>query len=182
MTNPIVPERLGMDQVVYDFLAKNSIAYERCDHAPVYTCAEADLKVPPMPGTRTKNLFLRDRKGKRHFLLVVRPEQTVDLSALSELLGVTKLGMASPERLQTHLGVEPGSVSFLALLHDQKPAVEVIIEESGWSSTHILCHPMVNTSTLVLSKQSALQILASTGHQYHVVIVPERLPQDSSNS
>jgi Ala-tRNA(Pro) deacylase len=161
-------------QAVYDFLDSHSIAFQRCDHRAVYTCEEADKLVPDLPGARTKNLFLRDRKGRRHFLLIVRPDQRVDLRALSAKLAVGNLSLASPERLKEHLGVDPGSVSFLALLHDRRHAVEVIFEQSVWTANHLLSHPMVNTSTLVLSLESVRQILNATGHKNRVIKVPER--------
>ena len=162
------------NQAVYDFLDSHSIDYQRCDHAAVYTCEEADKLVPDLPGARTKNLFLRDRKGRRHFLLIVRPDQRVDLRALSTTLAIGRLSMASPARLKVHLGVDPGSVSLLALLHDRHNAVEVIFEQSVWAADHLLSHPMVNTSTLVLSLESVRQILETTGHKHRVINVPER--------
>ena len=162
------------NQAVYDFLDKPSIDYQRCDHAAVYTCEEADELVPNLPGARTKNLFLRDRKGRRHFLLIVRPDQRVDLRALSAALAVGNLSLASPQRLKKHLGVDPGSVSFLALLHDKRNAVEVIFEQSVWTADQLLSHPMVNTSTLVLSLNSVRQIIETTGHKHRVINVPER--------
>ncbi len=69
------------NQPVYDFLGLHSINYQRSDHPAVFTCEEADKLVPDLPGARTKNLFLRDRKGRHHFLLIVRPDQRVDLRA-----------------------------------------------------------------------------------------------------
>ena len=56
---------------IFRFLEENGITYERCDHPAVFTCEEADRLVPPMEGAKTKNLFLRDKKGRRHFLAVV---------------------------------------------------------------------------------------------------------------
>jgi Ala-tRNA(Pro) deacylase len=73
---------------IYDFLQKNGIDYQRFDHPAVFTCEEADRLVPPMPGIRSKNLFLRDRRGKRHILVIIPAEKSVDLKALSQELGV----------------------------------------------------------------------------------------------
>ena len=158
---------------VYRFLDSNAIAYERCDHPPVFTCEEAERLVPSLDGARTKNLFLRDRKGNRHFLVIARPEQTVDLKGLSDRIGSSRLSMASPERLKKHLGITPGSVSALALLHDKDCNVEVIVDESIWSRQSILCHPMVNTTTLVLAVESLRTLFGLTGHNYQVLALPE---------
>ena len=51
-------------------LATLSIAPERYDHAAVYTCEEAERAVPDTGAVHTKNLFLRDKRGRRHVLLV----------------------------------------------------------------------------------------------------------------
>src|SRR3989339_1833630 len=99
------------------FLTDHGIPFQRFDHPAVFTCEQAERIAPPMPGTHTKNLFLRDRKGARHLLVVVGYEKNVDLKALTALIGVDKLSFASPERLKTYLGVEPGAVSLLGLVN-----------------------------------------------------------------
>ncbi|MEE4217217.1 MAG: prolyl-tRNA synthetase associated domain-containing protein [Xanthomonadales bacterium] len=175
MTNENPTGQENTAQSVFEFLEANEITFERCDHPAVYTCEEADRIVPDLPGTRTKNLFLRDRKGRRHFLAIVRPEQKIDLKALADQLAVDRLSMASPERLEKHLGVSPGAVSLLALLHDTAGSVEVLVERTVWAASHLLIHPMVNTSTLVLAHEEVQRILEITGHEASVITVPERM-------
>jgi len=70
-------------------------------HRPaVFTCEEADRLVPPMEGSKTKNLFVRDKKGRRHFLVVVAYEKIVDWKSLSSLMGLSSMSMASLGRLK----------------------------------------------------------------------------------
>jgi Ala-tRNA(Pro) deacylase len=159
---------------IYQFLADHDIEYERHDHPPVFTCEEAERLVPDMPAAKTKNLFLRDRKGRRHFLVVVGYEKAVDLRALTSLLGVRKLGFASPERLKRYLGVDPGSVSILGLMNDVNQAVEVIVDEGLWGAEAFRCHPLVNTSTLAISRDDVQRFLEITGHQVRILDVPGR--------
>jgi Ala-tRNA(Pro) deacylase len=159
---------------IYDFLEANAISFTRQDHPAVYTVEEARRLVPPLPGAKTKNLFLRDRKGKRHFLVVVGYEKTVDLKSLTSILGVSKLGFGSPQRLQRHLGVEPGAVSLLGLVNDTDHAVELIVDRSVWGARSLQCHPLVNTSTLVISDTGLRCFLEATGHQPRVLDVPDR--------
>jgi Ala-tRNA(Pro) deacylase len=159
---------------IYQFLADHDIEYERHDHPPVFTCEEAERLVPDMPAAKTKNLFLRDRKGRRHFLVVVGYEKAVDLRALTSLLGVRKLGFASPERLKRYLGVDPGSVSILGLMNDVNQAVEVIMDEGLWGAEAFRCHPLVNTSTLAISRDDVQRFLEITGHQVRILDVPGR--------
>lgn len=157
---------------IYNFLASHAISYERVDHPAVYTCEQAEQLVPPMPGADTKNLLVRDKKGRRHFLVVVGYEKAVDLKALSSLLDVNGLGLASPERLMKYLGIEPGSVSLLAIVNDMERAVEVILDEELWQADILKCHPLVNTSTLAIRRTDIEKILTVTGHRWRVLSVP----------
>ena len=159
---------------IYEFFAKHGIDFQRYDHPAVYTVQEAKRLVPPMPGAKTKNLFLRDRPGKRHFLVVLGYEKSADLKALTKLLNVSKLGFASPERLQRHLGVEPGAVSVLGLVNDREHVVEAIIDRAIWEAKAISAHPLVNTSTLVIQHEGLARFMAATGHEPRVMNVPGR--------
>jgi Ala-tRNA(Pro) deacylase len=109
-----------------DFLAEHRIDAERFDHSPVMTVEQSERLVPKLPGAKTKNLFLRNKKGDRHFLITVPHDLAVDLNALGARLGAGRLGFASAERLQQHLGITPGSVSLLALANDAAHAVEFV--------------------------------------------------------
>src|SRR5256885_6511196 len=93
------------------FLRENGITAARHAHPPVMTVEESERLVPKLPGAKTKNLFLRDKKGARHFLVTVRHDLAVDLDALGSVLDARNLGFASPERLMKHLSVTPRSVS-----------------------------------------------------------------------
>ena len=97
---------------IYQLFTEHGITYERHDHPAVYTVEESNRLVPPLKGAKTKNLFLRDKKGTQHLLVVVGHEKRVDLKGLSTLLGINKLSLASPKRLEKFLGVEP-----LSLIH-----------------------------------------------------------------
>lgn len=157
------------------FLTQNGIAFRRFDHAPVFTCAEAAALLPHVPGTHTKNLFLRDAKGKRHFLVVVGYEKNVDLKALRKVLDADKLSFASPERLKKYLGVDPGAASVLGLIADTEHAVEVLFDPAIWKAPALQCHPLVNTATLVIAHEGIEKFLEATGHTPHIEEVPERM-------
>jgi Ala-tRNA(Pro) deacylase len=159
---------------IYEFLTRHDIAYQRQDHPAVFTCEEALRLVPPLPGAKTKNLFLRDRKGRRHFLVVVGYEKAVDLKALTKVLGVSKLGFASAERLQRYLGVDPGAVSMLGVLNDTQAEVELIVDRELWKAEAFQCHPLVNTSTLVISRKDLQRFFEATGHLVRLLDVPGR--------
>ena len=167
---------------IFDFLDTHDIPYERYEHPPVYTCEEANRLCPDMPSCaiKTKNLFLRDKSGKRHFLVTVADEKRVDIKALGALLNVSKLSFASPARLDTYLGLEPGSVTILGVLNDTAHAVEVVLDTLVWRAEAIRCHPLINTSTLVLARDDIARLLDITGHTIRVLDIPEKDPQSFS--
>jgi len=156
------------------FLRTRGIEARRVEHPPVMTVDESERLVPPLPGAKTKNLFLRDKKGTRHFLVSVPHDLTVDLDALGDSIGAGRLGFASAARLQRHLGVTPGSVSLLALVHDHARAVELVIDRRLWEAEAVHAHPLVNTATLALPHDALERFLAATGHVPRIIEIRGR--------
>lgn len=159
---------------IYKFLAVHNIAYERCDHPPVFTVEDVHRLVPPLPAAKTKNLFLRDGRGRRHFLVVVEGDKRVDLKALPSLLDCRRLRFGSPERLKKYLAVDPGSVTLLAVVNDLNQDVEVIIDDDLWQSDALQFHPLVNTSTLAIARDNIQRFLDKTGHGFKIIDIPEQ--------
>jgi Ala-tRNA(Pro) deacylase len=155
-----------------DFLRQHGITAARHEHAAVMTVEESDHLVPPLPGAKTKNLFLRDKKGARHFLVTVPAARTVDLNALGAVLGAGRLGFASPERLHKHLAITPGSVSLLALVNDAAGAVEFVLDRSLWEADAVHAHPLTNTATVILAHADLEVFLRATKHVPRVIDVP----------
>jgi Ala-tRNA(Pro) deacylase len=163
------------------FLNEHGIGYRRCDHPAVFTVDEAARRVPPLPGAKTKNLFLRDKPGRRHFLVCVPAAKSVDMKALSDVIGAGRLSFGSPERLKKRLGIEPGAVTLFALFNDPAHAVELYVDEELWQAEAFQFHPLVNTSTLVISRQAVERFLQLTGHRLHLVEVGGGKQRVSSN-
>jgi Ala-tRNA(Pro) deacylase len=154
------------------FLRQHGVKATRHEHPPVMTVEESERLVPKLPGMKTKNLFLRDKKGRRHILVTVRHNLAVDLDALSSVLGARSLGLASPERLAKHLGVTPGSVSLLALINDRDSAVEFVIDRALWDAPAVHAHPLSNDATMVIEHADLERFFAATGHKPRVIDVP----------
>lgn len=161
-----------MQETLSRWLASSAGDYQLLEHPAVHTIAEARMHVPAMPGLMVKNLFVRDEKGRRHFLVIVPFDKRIDLAALGRLLPASKLSMASPERLLQHLGITPGAVSLFALIHDGAQAVELVLDQAVWDAGHIQAHPLRNTATVALSHATLVRFLAHTGHVPRIVTVP----------
>ena len=159
---------------IYALLDSLGIQYERYDHAPVFTCDEADAAVPNHAAVQTKNLFLRDKRGRRHLLLVTSCEKAVDIKRFAEQADADHLSFGSPERLAKYLGVTPGSVTVLGLMNDTDHGVELFVDGDVWRTPAWRCHPLINSVTLILSREDVERFIAHTGHSPRVVELSNR--------
>ena len=153
-----------VERKVLETLEKLGIAYTRHEHPPVATVEEAEKYWGPIKGTHCKNLFLRNNRGNRHYLVIAAVDRAVDLKRLNATLGEDRLSFASPERLKRWLGLEPGSVSPFGLVNDATHHVDVICDEALRSSAGLGFHPNVNTATLEIALADFEKYLASSGN------------------
>ncbi|MGU5770517.1 prolyl-tRNA synthetase associated domain-containing protein [Aeromonas allosaccharophila] len=157
---------------IYSLLDQLAIRYQRFDHPPVFTCEEASRLLPDLPAAKTKNLFLRDPKSERLFLVVSPEESRVDLKALATKLGVKRLSFGSPERLDAVLGLTPGAVTLLAMVRDSERTVELVVDEAIWQAEQVQCHPLVNTATLIIRLDDVRRLLTHLGRKATVMRLP----------
>jgi Ala-tRNA(Pro) deacylase len=147
------------------------IAFERHEHPPVATVEEASQHWAGIDATHCKNLFLRNQKGDRHYLVILMHSKKADLRAVAEQIGDGKLSFGSPERLMKHLGLTPGSVSPFGLVHDQAHSVRVVIDRDLQAAERLSFHPNINTATLVVSTADFARFLAASGNPVRYVVV-----------
>jgi Ala-tRNA(Pro) deacylase len=145
-------------------LAELGIAFERHEHPPVATVDEAKQYWTGIDATHCKNLFLRNQKGNHHYLVVLVHSKKADLRAVADQIGDGKLSFASPERLMTHLGLTPGSVSPFGLMNDRDHAVRVVLDRDLTSATRLSFHPNINTATYVVSAGDFARFLEACGN------------------
>ena len=145
-------------------LAELAIPYTRHEHPPVATVEAAERHWTGIDATHCKNLFLRNQKGDRHYLVVLTHSKKADLKAVAEQIGDGKLSFGSPERLMTHLGLTPGSVSPFGLINDRDRAVRVVLDRDLKSATRLSFHPNINTSTFVVSAADFARFLEACGN------------------
>ena len=149
---------------MYATLNDLGISYETFNHPPVFTAEEADVHWAPIRGTRVKNLFLRNKKGDRHYLVILEVSKQADLKRLVQIVGDDRLSFGSAERLMATLGLTPGSVSPFGLIHDSKHAVRVIIDDDLRRAERLIFHPNINTASLTISVADLEKFLATTGN------------------
>ncbi len=150
-------------------LKQLSIACTEYDHPPVFTVAEAEKYWKDIPGTHCKNLFLRDNKGKKHFLVVLPHNKQIDLKMLGEITGAGRLSFASEQRLDKYLGLKPGAVSPFGLINDVENHVVVFIDDDLSKASLLGFHPNRNDATLTLSFDGLMQFFKWTGNETRLV-------------
>jgi Ala-tRNA(Pro) deacylase len=149
------------EERVAAYLTALGIAFEPYQHPPVATAEEGELHWAGIDAVHCKNLFLRNQKGTRHYLVILAHTKRADLRAVADQIGDGKLSFASAERLMTHLGVTPGSVSPFGLIHDHDHHVRVYLDRELKLAPRISFHPNINTATFVLSYADFERFLAS---------------------
>ena len=134
-----------------------------------------------------KNLFFRNHKGNRHYLVVLDCERDLDIHDLEKRLHQGKLSFASPQRMEKYLGLQPGSVSPFGLINDMNLVgedgtpnegvaakelfenghrVKLFLDKDLQESALVSFHPCDNTASTVISNADLLKFLALWGGEY----------------
>jgi Ala-tRNA(Pro) deacylase len=152
-------------------LRELGISFERHEHPPAFTVEQAEQHWAGIDATHCKNLFLRNQKGTRHYLVIVKHSKRADLRSVSTQIGDGKLSFASPDRLMKYLGLTPGSVSPFGLMNDRDCHVRVAIDRDLKSAMRVSFHPNINTATLTLTFSDFQRFLSACGQIVQYVSV-----------
>ncbi len=153
-------------QKVYDFLGDNGIAYESYAHPEAPTVEIAKLHWRQDGSTHCKNLFFRNHKGDRHYLVVFDCERNLAIHDLEKRLRQGKLSFASEQRMERRLGLRPGSVSPFGLINDVENHVRLFLDKNLQDAPALSFHPNDNTATVVLPQADFRRYLDLTGNGY----------------
>lgn len=154
---------------LYELLEGLSINFDYHEHPPVATIEDAKTHWKDYNSGRCKNIFFRNHKGDRHYLVILEHLRQLNIRDLEIRLRQGKLTFASDERLKKYLGLEPGSVSPFGLINDNEHHVHLFIDEKLNEFDRLAFHPNINTATLVISKTDFLKFLAQTGNSYELI-------------
>lgn len=156
---------------VLDTLKKLEINYELVNHKAVYTIEDMNnLNKEIFKGAEIcKNLFLRDQKGKRHFLVVLCSEKKADMTKIQEQALSTRLSFASSERLMKYLKLEPGHVSPMGLIHDEEKKVEVLIDKDLKNKKLLAVHPNTNEASILITYEDLMKFIKAMGNEYEFI-------------
>jgi Ala-tRNA(Pro) deacylase len=144
------------------------IAHRTLAHAPVFTVSESRGLRVDFPGGHSKNLFLRNKKG-RMWLLTCLENRQIDLKELAERVGAGRFSFASAERLMRYLGVIPGAVTPFAMLNDHGGVVEMLLDAGLLEHDPLNFHPLDNAMTTAISATGLLRFLEHAAHPPQIV-------------
>ncbi|MFZ2338183.1 MAG: prolyl-tRNA synthetase associated domain-containing protein [Bacteroidales bacterium] len=154
---------------LYEVLEKLGISFDYHEHPPLNTIEEAIIHWKDFNSGRCKNIFFRNHKGNRHYLVILEHLRQLDIHDLEKRLRQGKLTFASDRRLMKYLGVEPGSVSPFGLINDTENHVHLFIDEQLNDFERLAFHPNVNTASLVIALSDFLRFLEFTGNSYEFI-------------
>jgi Ala-tRNA(Pro) deacylase len=140
------------------------------EHKAVYTVAESTGLERCLPGGHTKNLFLKDAKG-RLYLVIAASHTAVDLKTLHKRLGCARLSFGKADLLMEVLGIPAGSVTAFALMNDRESRVSVAIDANLMRHESVNCHPLVNTATTNIGRDDLLAFIRACGHEPSVAVL-----------
>jgi Ala-tRNA(Pro) deacylase len=157
------------EQPILDALTALGIPFERHEHPAIASAVGTEDLWPTIDAVQTKNLFLTNARRSRFYLVVLDHRKRADLKRVAGQLNDGRLSFGSPERLMERLGVTPGSVSALGVIHDRTHDVCVCLDDALKHTPRISFHPNINTATLVIAFADFERFLASTGNPVQFV-------------
>ncbi len=157
------------DKKLYDVLSNLGIGFDYYEHPPVPTVEEAAKYWKDLDATHCKNLFFRNHKGNRHYLVIIQHTKDLKINDLENRLKQGKLSFASEKRLNKFLGLSPGSVSPFGLLYDTDNHVHVFLDENLKNSSTISFHPNINSASIVLKYNDFIMFLDYCNNSYEYV-------------
>ena len=148
---------------LYDEFERLGIRYTLHNHPAVYTVEESQRLCGDIPGGHVKNLLLRNKKNEL-WLLCAMQDTAVDMKELAGKIDSGRLSFANGEQLKTHLGVEPGAVSVLAIVNDDGNNVRVVLDKRVLDCEQVNFHPLRNDATITIATADLLRFLAARNH------------------
>ncbi len=157
------------DPRLYKVIDELGISCDYYEHPPVPTVEEASKYWKDIESAHCKNLFFRNHKGNRHYLVIFEYSMSLNIRDLEQRLGQGKLSFASPQRMMRYLGLEAGSVSPFGLINDTAKHVHLFIDENLKRYERISFHPNINTASLVIPYSGFERFLQWTGNSYEYI-------------
>ena len=166
MDQQIQQEQLARRRKVLDKLKELEISYDMYEHPPLPTIEMALEYWKDLPSTHCKNLFFRNHKGNKHYLVVFECHQQMAIHQIEKMLKQGKLSFASEQRMEKYLGLRPGSVSPFGLINDTEKHVKLFLDKNLKDAPCLSFHPNDNSASLVIKNEDFIKFLQHWGGEY----------------
>ena len=154
---------------VFDFLRSNNIEYTYYEHPEAPTAEIAQSYCAGDGARHCKNLFLRNYKGDRHYLVVFDYAHKLAIHDLEHLLHQGRLSFASEKRMERYLALRPGSVSPFGLINDTENHVHLFLDENLRNTELLAFHPNDNRASVLITTAEFAKCLATVGNSYEYI-------------
>ncbi len=154
---------------VLKVLKNLSIPFEIFEHKALPTIEIAMEVWKDIDATHCKNLFFRNHKGNKHYLVILESNRALDIHDLEQRLKQGKISFASQKRMDKYLGVQAGSVSPFGLINDKDNHVHLFLDQNLQKAEKISFHPNINTASIVVSFSDFIKYLNSVGNSYEFI-------------
>lgn len=154
------------DPRLYALLEELDIKFEYLEHPPAPTIEIAKQYWAGHDAKHCKNLFFRNHKGNRHYLVILDCDCSMDIHAIEKRLGQGKLTFASEKRMIKYLGVTPGSVTPFGLIHDETHHVHLFLDRNLQKASRLSFHPCINTASIIISNNDFVRFMDHTQNTY----------------
>ena len=166
MDEQIQQEQLARREKVLNTLKELGIEYDIYEHPPLPTIEMALEYWKDLPSTHCKNLFFRNHKGNKHYLVVFECHQQMAIHQIEKMLKQGKLSFASEQRMEKYLGLRPGSVSPFGLINDTEKHVKLFLDKNLKDAPLLSYHPTDNSASLVVKNEDFIKFLQWWGGEY----------------
>lgn len=153
-------------KIVFNYLDQAGIQYETYEHPESPTIEAAKRYWRNDGSVHCKNLFFRNHKGNRHYLVVFDCDRELAIRDLELRLRQGKLSFASEQRLERWLGLRPGSVSPFGLINDIENHTHLFLDRNLLHADSLSFHPNDNRATVVISQTDFQKFLEICGNSY----------------
>jgi len=155
--------------IVYKTLEELNIKYDYYQSPEDFFNEDDGSFWSKIKATRCKNLFMRNHKGDRHFLLISDYYKNIDIHKFEQRFKKGKISFASQQRIDLYIKGTIGAISVFSLLNDKNNCVEVFIDESLRNSTRLTFLPNELDALIAISFEDFVRILDYAGNTYEFI-------------
>ena len=154
---------------ICDYLKENSIRFNFYEHQPVYTVEDVKNAKLDIPGIPTKNLFLRDKKKTKYFVLISEEDKKINLKKVGQYIDTKNLTFASEQELNDIIGLQMGDVGPFGIINDNEKKVSILLDSQLIDKSDINLSANSLTTTITIDYGELVKFIESVGNNYTII-------------